>query len=176
MSPEKLSEATVGGGCFWCTEAVLQRLRGVKSVYPGYAGGRVPGTPTYREVCSGLTGHAEVVRVMFDPDTLSYRDLLTVFMATHDHRAKFHGGKGGGDYILPPGGDFLEGGVRKDGARREDFLPVERVDRKVQRQGRHGIPLQPIRPRENGAPFLNLPQSFRFRKWLFRGRKKRGGP
>ncbi len=84
MSPDRLSEATVGGGCFWCTEAVLQRLKGVESVFPGYAGGRVPGTPTYREVCSGLTGHAEVVRVRFDPEALSYRDLLTVFMATHD--------------------------------------------------------------------------------------------
>ena len=84
MPAEKYAEATLGGGCFWCTEAVLQRLKGVERVFPGYAGGTVPGTPTYREVCSGLTGHAEVVRVLFDPEIISYRDLLTVFMATHD--------------------------------------------------------------------------------------------
>lgn len=78
------AEATLGGGCFWCTEAVLQRLKGVERVFPGYAGGRVPGIPTYREVCSGLTGHAEVVRVVFDPNVIGYSDLLTVFMATHD--------------------------------------------------------------------------------------------
>lgn len=84
MATEKISEATLGGGCFWCTEAVLQRLNGVKRVFPGYAGGTVPGTPTYREVCSGLTGHAEVVRVEFDPGVITFGDLLTVFMATHD--------------------------------------------------------------------------------------------
>ncbi len=84
MLPERHAEATLGGGCFWCTEAVLQRLKGVQRVFPGYAGGTVPGTPTYREVCSGLTGHAEVVRVVFDPQLIAYSDLLTVFMATHD--------------------------------------------------------------------------------------------
>lgn len=84
MSNSNYEEATLGGGCFWCTEAVLQRLQGVTTVFPGYAGGRVPGKPTYREVCSGLTGHAEVVRVHFDPDTISYKELLTVFMSSHD--------------------------------------------------------------------------------------------
>lgn len=84
MSTETKAEATLGGGCFWCTEAVLQRLEGVERIFPGYAGGTVPGTPTYREVCSGRTGHAEVVRVVFDPRAISYKDLLTVFMATHD--------------------------------------------------------------------------------------------
>ncbi len=75
--------ATLGGGCFWCTEAVLEKLRGVHSVTSGYAGGKVP-NPTYREICSGLTGHAEVVRIEFDPEVISYADLLRVFFATHD--------------------------------------------------------------------------------------------
>ena len=75
--------AVFGGGCFWCTEAVLERLRGVRSVMPGYAGGHVE-NPTYRAVCGGVTGHAEVVRVEFDPAQISYRDLLSVFFGTHD--------------------------------------------------------------------------------------------
>lgn len=75
--------ATLGGGCFWCTEAVLSELVGVVSVTPGYSGGTVP-RPTYEQVCTGRTGHAEVVQVVFDPAILSYHDLLTVFMTTHD--------------------------------------------------------------------------------------------
>ena len=73
----------LGGGCFWCTEAVVKPLRGVQSVVSGYAQGHVQ-NPTYREVCSGRTGHNEVVQVTYDPDQLSLRDLLTVFMTTHD--------------------------------------------------------------------------------------------
>lgn len=80
----KLETATFGGGCFWCIEAVLQRLKGVDRVESGYTGGNAPGVPTYREVCSGLTGHAEVVRVSFDPEVISYHDLVTVFMTSHD--------------------------------------------------------------------------------------------
>ena len=79
-----LEVATIGGGCFWCVEAVVQRLIGVTKVVSGYAGGNAPGKPTYREICSGLTGHAEVIQVTFDPNQLSYKDLLTVFMTTHD--------------------------------------------------------------------------------------------
>jgi len=75
--------AVFGGGCFWCTEAVFDELRGVFSVMPGYAGGTVP-DPTYDQVSSGETGHAEVVRLKFDPKVISYDDLLTVFFATHD--------------------------------------------------------------------------------------------
>lgn len=84
MNPDQRSEAILGGGCFWCTEAVFQRVQGVQAVVSGYSGGTVPGKPTYREVCSGLTGHAEVVRVTFDPAVISYRDLLVIFMSTHD--------------------------------------------------------------------------------------------
>lgn len=76
--------AVIGGGCFWCVEAVIQRLIGIESIEPGYTGGTVPGKPTYREICSGLTGHAEVVKIEFDTAILSYTDLLTVFMTTHD--------------------------------------------------------------------------------------------
>ncbi|MEZ4917403.1 MAG: peptide-methionine (S)-S-oxide reductase MsrA [Chitinophagales bacterium] len=79
-----MEKAVFGGGCFWCVEAVIQRLKGVESVVSGYAGGTVPGHPTYKEVCSGLTGHAEVVEVTFDQNIISYKDLLMVFMTTHD--------------------------------------------------------------------------------------------
>ena len=75
--------ATLGGGCFWCLEAVFIELHGVESVVSGYAGGETP-NPTYHQVCSGRTGHAEVVQVQFDPATISYRDLLRVFFAIHD--------------------------------------------------------------------------------------------
>jgi len=78
-----LETAVFGGGCFWCLEAVFQRLPGVKSVESGYMGGRVE-NPTYKQVCTGTTGHAEVVRVAFDPSQISYRDLLDVFFAIHD--------------------------------------------------------------------------------------------
>ena len=75
--------ATLGGGCFWCLEAVYQELRGVKKVESGYSGGDVP-HPTYRQVCSETTGHAEVVQVTFDPDEVSYRDILDVYFTIHD--------------------------------------------------------------------------------------------
>jgi peptide-methionine (S)-S-oxide reductase len=75
--------ATLAGGCFWCLEAVYQRLQGVESVESGYMGGQRP-NPTYEAVCNGDTGHAEVVRVTFDPKVLSYRDLLEVFFVIHD--------------------------------------------------------------------------------------------
>jgi len=75
--------ATFGSGCFWCTEAVFSELNGVISVVPGYAGGKVP-NPTYEEVCTDTTGHAEVARVTFDPTVISYRELLEVFFSTHD--------------------------------------------------------------------------------------------
>ncbi len=82
--PSKNTEiATLGGGCFWCLDAVFRDLRGVAKVESGYAGG-TKANPSYREVCSGLTGHAEVVQITFDPAELSYRDLLGVFFAIHD--------------------------------------------------------------------------------------------
>ncbi|MFB6252007.1 MAG: peptide-methionine (S)-S-oxide reductase MsrA [Halobellus sp.] len=75
--------ATFGGGCFWCTEAAMKVLDGVHAVTSGYAGGDTD-DPTYRAVCSGSTGHAEVVQVEYDPETIGYGDLLEVFFATHD--------------------------------------------------------------------------------------------
>ncbi|MDA4129031.1 MAG: peptide-methionine (S)-S-oxide reductase MsrA [Thaumarchaeota archaeon] len=74
---------TLGGGCFWCTEAVFQELRGVQSVEPGYSGGTVP-NPSYEQVCTGRTGHAEVAQVTFDPSTISLKELLQVFFTVHD--------------------------------------------------------------------------------------------
>lgn len=75
--------AVFGGGCFWCTEAAFQNLKGVISVLPGYSGGSTP-NPTYEAVCSGKTGHAEVLKVEFNLNKISYNDLLTIFFATHD--------------------------------------------------------------------------------------------
>jgi len=75
--------ATLGGGCFWCLEAVYQQMRGVDKVESGYSGGRVP-EPSYEQVCDGTTGHAEVVRIHFDPAQASYRDILEVFFTIHD--------------------------------------------------------------------------------------------
>jgi peptide-methionine (S)-S-oxide reductase len=84
MSEEKSGElATLAGGCFWCLEAVYKELRGVERVVSGYAGGHVD-NPTYREVCDGATGHAEVVQITFDPSAVSYRELLEVFFTIHD--------------------------------------------------------------------------------------------
>jgi peptide-methionine (S)-S-oxide reductase len=79
--------ATLGGGCFWCLEAVFKELRGVTSVVSGYAGGHVV-NPSYKQVCNGTTGHAEVVQVRFDPAQLDYADLLRVFFTTHDPTTK----------------------------------------------------------------------------------------
>ena len=78
-----LEQATLGGGCFWCLEAVYEPLRGVAKVESGYAGGAAP-NPTYRQVCTSATGHAEVVQVTFDPAVVSFREILEVFFAMHD--------------------------------------------------------------------------------------------
>ncbi len=75
--------ATLGGGCFWCLEAVFDNLQGVEAVESGYSNGRTV-NPTYQQICNGDTGHAEVVRVTFDPGTISYRDILEVFFTIHD--------------------------------------------------------------------------------------------
>lgn len=75
--------ATLGGGCFWCIEAVFQHVRGVTSVESGYMGGKHP-NPSYEAVCAGVTGHAEVVQVTFDPAVVTYRDVLQIFFAVHD--------------------------------------------------------------------------------------------
>ena len=79
----RLEQATLAGGCFWCLEAVYQDLRGVEKVVSGYAGGHVP-NPSYQQVCSGETGHAEVVQLSYDPAVISYDDLLYVFWRVHD--------------------------------------------------------------------------------------------
>ncbi|MCF6223874.1 MAG: peptide-methionine (S)-S-oxide reductase MsrA [Flavobacteriaceae bacterium] len=79
----KLSIATFGNGCFWCTEAIFQQLRGVEKVMPGYTGGSIK-NPSYKEVCAGTTGHAEAIQITFDADVISYRELLDVFFYTHD--------------------------------------------------------------------------------------------
>ena len=78
-----METATFGSGCFWCTEAVFQQLKGVSSVVSGYSGGHVE-TPTYQQVCTGRTGHAEVCQIQFDPEQISYEELLEVFFNTHD--------------------------------------------------------------------------------------------
>ncbi len=80
---KKIEKATFGGGCFWCMEAVFERIPGVKSVVSGYAGGHVP-NPTYEMVCTGLTGHAEVIQIEYDPAVASFEKLLNIFWAAHD--------------------------------------------------------------------------------------------
>jgi len=80
---EELQVATLGSGCFWCTEAFFLKLNGVESVVSGYSGGKVK-NPTYREVCTGLTGHAEVIQVTFNPKVISFEEILEVFWNTHD--------------------------------------------------------------------------------------------
>jgi len=82
-TPKNLAEATFGSGCFWCTEAFFESLSGVSAVISGYSGGHIK-NPSYREVCDGRTGHAEVTRIQFDPEVISYAELLEVFWATHD--------------------------------------------------------------------------------------------
>jgi peptide-methionine (S)-S-oxide reductase len=79
----KRHTATLGGGCFWCLEAVFEQIEGVESVVSGYAGGTVS-NPSYQQVCTGTTGHAEVVQITFDPEKISYRELLEVFFTIHD--------------------------------------------------------------------------------------------
>jgi peptide-methionine (S)-S-oxide reductase len=83
MSSRQLDTATIAGGCFWCLEAIFERLAGVERVVSGYTGGSVP-EPTYDDVCGGATGHAEAVQISFDPSVISYRQLLEIFFAFHD--------------------------------------------------------------------------------------------
>jgi peptide-methionine (S)-S-oxide reductase len=83
MTTDRQETATLAGGCFWCLEAAFDQLNGVESVQSGYAGGGVA-NPSYEQVCTGRTGHAEVVQVRFDPDVITYRDLLEVFFVIHD--------------------------------------------------------------------------------------------
>ncbi len=78
-----LQTAIFGSGCFWCSEAIFSQVRGVNTVTPGYAGGEIP-NPTYKQVCSDTTGHAEVVKIEFDPQSITYKDLLEIFWETHD--------------------------------------------------------------------------------------------
>lgn len=83
MANNNLEVATLGGGCFWCTEAVFDAVVGVEDVVSGYSGGHKE-NPTYQEVCSETTGHAEVVQIKFDPDVISYKEILEIFFGTHD--------------------------------------------------------------------------------------------
>src|SRR5205807_1478862 len=83
METQTKELATLGGGCFWCLEAIFEQLRGVERVESGYAGGRTP-HPTYEQVCTGTTGHAEVVQITFDPSVVPFREILDMFFATHD--------------------------------------------------------------------------------------------
>lgn len=80
---KNLEQATFGGGCFWCTEAVFQEVKGVKAVISGYSGGKIK-NPTYQQICTGKTGHAEVIQIHFDPKEVTYAELLEIFWKTHD--------------------------------------------------------------------------------------------
>ena len=79
-----LKNITLGGGCFWCTEAIFKKVSGIHKVISGYAGGNAPGHPTYREICSGLTGHAEVIQISYNENEISIQEILLIFLTTHD--------------------------------------------------------------------------------------------
>ena len=79
----KLETAIIGGGCFWCTEAVFEKVDGVKEAISGYAGGKIP-NPTYKQICTGLTGHAEVIKIIYDPKIISFEKILNIFGDAHD--------------------------------------------------------------------------------------------
>ena len=96
--------ATFGGGCFWCTEAIFKSLKGVETVESGYSGGKTK-NPTYQEVCTGETGHAEVIQITFNPKVISFHELLEVFWETHDPTTLNRQGADSGDTI--PISDFL---------------------------------------------------------------------
>jgi len=83
MSYDKLDSVTLGGGCFWCVEAVFQRLDGVEKVMSGYSGGKIE-NPTYKQITTGTTGHAEVIRIFYKPEVITFEELLEVFWMTHD--------------------------------------------------------------------------------------------
>ncbi len=80
---QNIEMATLAGGCFWCTEAIFLDLKGVKTVVSGYIGGKIP-NPTYKEICTGTTGHAEAIQITYDPKEISYGELLEIYFATHD--------------------------------------------------------------------------------------------
>lgn len=84
MKKQQFEIATLGGGCFWCIEAIFQEVRGIIKVTSGFSGRRALRKPSYKEVCSGLTGFAEVVKIAFDPDIITYEELLYIFMTSHD--------------------------------------------------------------------------------------------
>jgi len=84
MNETNFEKVTLGGGCFWCIEAIFQEIIGVEAIVSGYSGGKVPGRPTYREICSGLTGYAEVIEITFDTTKISYKDIIFIFMTSHD--------------------------------------------------------------------------------------------
>ena len=83
VTPKRMEVATLGGGCFWCTEAIFSQLKGVEKAESGYSGGKLE-CPTYEEVSTGTTGHAEVVQITFDPDLISFKEILEIFFSTHN--------------------------------------------------------------------------------------------
>jgi len=125
-----LATATLAGGCFWCLEAVFQELAGVRSVESGYAGGEVE-NPSYQQVCTGTTGHAEAVRIRFDPAVIGYRDLLQVFFSIHDPTTRDRQGADVGPQYRSA--IF----VHDDAQRRE----AEAVMREVEAEGLYDAPL-----------------------------------
>ena len=102
-----LEQATLGGGCFWCLEAVFEQARGVEKVVSGYSAGETP-NPTYEQICGGRTGHAEVVQVTFDPQTISYRSLLEIFFTIHDPTTPNRQGNDRGTQYRPADGRTQE--------------------------------------------------------------------
>jgi peptide-methionine (S)-S-oxide reductase len=149
-----MAEAIVAGGCFWCTEAVFRDLKGVSEVESGYIGGALP-NPNYKQVCSGTTGHAEAIRVVFDPAELAVADLLDVFMVTHDPTQPNRQGNDVGTQYRSA--IFLGGEV----SREEAQAAIARA------QGEHDRPV--VTTIEGPAPWY-LAEDYHQRYWEEQGR------
>ena len=176
-----MEQATLAGGCFWCLEAVFLELRGVERVESGYAGGHLP-SPTYEQVCTGATGHAEVVQATFDPAVISFRDLLRIFFTMHDPTTLNHQGADVGTqyrsaifYHAPEQkaaaaeviAEIAASGVWKDPivtevAPLDVFYPAEEYHRDYYRQN----------PRQGYCQFVIAPKVAKLRKLYFEKLKK----
>src|SRR5918994_1803326 len=178
--------ATLGGGCFWCLEAVFKDLKGVESVVSGYAGGHVE-NPTYEQVCGGRTGHAEVVQIAYDPNVISYRDLLDVFFTIHDPTTKDRQGADIGPqyrsivlYHSPEQKTAAEHAIAELEAKRVWHAPivteVAPLDRFYPGEEYHQDYFE-RNPRQRYCQIVIAPKVAKFRKqYLERLKRLRGGP
>lgn len=146
-----VEKATIAGGCFWCTEAIFKRLKGVKSVVPGYAGGNVK-NPNYEQVCEGNTGHAEAIQIEFDPSILPYERLIEIFFQLHDPTTKNSQGNDVGPQYRSV--IFYHSSEQKDAA--------EKVKNEIEKSGYYQSPIV-----TEITPFTNFYQAEDYHKDYF---------